>query len=293
MNYAAAKAAIDQAVPVFDVKSSEATYSYQQTFNGLTAKGAATACTVNRTVWYQNDRSYLERMNLVAKYRLGGAALWTLGMEDVSATTAMRNVALAIAPDTVLSTLTVEQVNSKGTFYGGVFTLKSTLTLKDKSPVAGIPVSLEIKRSNENSWTPIAELISGVDGSVSVPVTIGANASFRFTTQGTWERAESLSNEGKVVLLSRIVLERPTSVKSGKEFIVKGTLLPVLAGQVVVLQKFVSGKWQNIGTTTTTGANGEFQVSLIEAKKGVIKLRVQITTKDEQVLTPEFTVVVR
>jgi spore germination protein YaaH len=293
MNYAAAKAAIDQAVPTFDVKSSEATYSYQQTFNGLTAKGAATACTVNRTVWYQNDRSYLERMNLVAKYRLGGAALWTLGMEDVAATTAMRNVALAIAPDTVLSTLTVEQVNSKGTFYGGVFTLKSTLTLKDKSPVAGIPVSLEIKRANENSWTPVAELISGVDGSVSVPVTIGANASFRFTTQGTWEHAESLSNEGKVVLLSRIVLERPTSVKSGKELFVKGTLLPVLAGQGVVLQKFVSGKWQNIGTTTTTGANGEFQVSLIEAKKGVIKLRVQITTKDEQVLTPEFTVVVR
>lgn len=293
MNYAAAKAAIDQAVPTFDVKSSEATYSYQQTFNGLTAKGAATACTVNRTVWYQNDRSYLERMNLVAKYRLGGAALWTLGMEDVAATTAMRNVALAIAPDTVLSTLTVEQVNSKGTFYGGVFTLKSTLTLKDKSPVAGIPVSLEIKRANENSWTPIAELISGVDGSVSVPVTIGANASFRFTTQGTWERAESLSNEGKVVLLSRIVLERPTSVKSGKELTVKGTLLPVLAGQVVVLQKFVSGKWQNIGTASATGANGEFQVSLIEAKKGVIKLRVQITTKDEQVLTPEFTVVVR
>lgn len=293
MNYAAAKAAIDQAVPTFDVKSSEATYSYQQTFNGLTAKGAATACTVNRTVWYQNDRSYLERMNLVAKYRLGGAALWTLGMEDVAATTAMRNVALAIAPDTVLSTLTVEQVNSKGTFYGGVFTLKSTLTLKDKSPVAGIPVSLEIKRANENSWTPIAELISGVDGSVSVPVTIGANASFRFTTQGTWERAESLSNEGKVVLLSRIVLERPTSVKSGKELTVKGTLLPVLAGQVVVLQKFVSGKWQNIGTASATGANGEFQVSLIEAKKGVIKLRVQITTKDEQVLTPEFTVVAR
>ena len=293
MNYAAAKAAIDQAVPVFDVKSSEATYSYQQTFNGLTAKGAATACTVNRTVWYQNDRSYLERMNLVAKYRLGGAALWTLGMEDVAATTAMRNVALAIAPDTVLSTLTVEQVNSKGTFYGGVFTLKSTLTLKDKSPVAGIPVSLEIKRANENSWTPIAELISGLDGSISVPITIGANASFRFTTQGTWERAESLSNEGKVVLLSRIVLERPTSVKSGKELTVKGTLLPVLVGQVVVVQKFVSGKWQNIGTTTTTGANGEFQVSLIEAKKGVIKLRVQITTKDEQVLTPEFTVVVR
>ena len=293
MNYAAAKAVIDKAVPTFDVKSSEATYSYQQTFNGLTAKGAATACTVNRTVWYQNDRSYLERMNLVAKYRLGGAALWTLGMEDLAATTAMRNVALAIAPDTVLSTLTVEQVNSKGAFYGGVFTVRGALTLKDKSPVAGVPISLEIKRMNENSWTPIAELNSALDGTVSVPVTIGASASFRFTTQGTWERAESLSNEAKVVLLSRIVLDRPTTVKSGKDLTVKGTLLPVLAGQVVLLQKFVSGKWQNIGTATTTGTNGEFQISIIEAKKGVTKLRVQITTKDEQVLTPEFTVVVR
>ena len=293
MNYAAAKAVIDKAVPTFDVKSSEATYSYQQTFNGLTAKGAATACTVNRTVWYQNDRSYLERMNLVAKYRLGGAALWTLGMEDLAATTAMRNVALAIAPDTVLSTLTVEQVNSKGAFYGGVFTVRGALTLKDKSPVAGVPISLEIKRMNENSWTPIAELTSALEGTVSVPVTIGASASFRFTTQGTWERAESLSNEAKVVLLSRIVLDRPTTVKSGKDLTVKGTLVPVLAGQVVLLQKFVSGKWQNIGTATTTGTNGEFQISIIEAKKGVTKLRVQITTKDEQVLTPEFTVVVR
>jgi spore germination protein YaaH len=293
MNYASAKAVIDQAVPIFDTKSSEATYSYQQIFNGLTAKGAATACTVNRTVWYQNDRSYLERMNLVAKYRLGGAALWTLGMEDAAATTAMRNVAQAIAPDTVLSTLTVEQVNSKGAFYGGVFTVRGALTLKDKSPVAGIPVSLEIKRVNETTWSPIAELTSAVDGIVSIPVTIGASASFRFSTQGTWERAESLSNEGKVVLLSRIILDRPTTVKSGKDLTVKGTLLPVLAGQVVVLQKFNAGKWQNIGTSTTTGTNGEFQISIIEIKRGVTKLRVQITTKDEQVLTPEFIVVVR
>jgi len=293
MNYAAAKATIDQAVPTFDVKSSEATYSYQQTFNGLTAKGAATTCTVNRTVWYQNDRSYLERMNLVAKYRLGGAALWTLGMEDVAATTAMRNVALAIAPDTVLSTLAIDQVNSKGAFYGGVFTVRGALTLKDKSPVAGIPVKIEIKRVNENSWTPIAELISAVDGTVSIPVTIGASASFRFTTQGTWERAESVSNEGKVVLLSRIVLDRPTTVKSGKDLTVKGTLLPVLAGQVVVLQKYISGKWQNIGTATTTGTNGEFLISIIEVKRGVTKMRVQISTKDEQVQTQEFSVVVR
>ena len=292
MNYAAAKAVIDQATPTFDEASSEATYSYVQSFNGLSAKGAATSCTVNRTVWYQNDRSYLERMNLVAKYRLGGSALWTLGMEDPAATTAMRNVALAIAPDTVLSTLTIEQVNSKGAFYGGVFTVRSALTLKDKSVVAGIPVSLEIKRANETTWSSIAELTSGMDGTVSIPVTIGASASFRFTTQGTWERAESISNQENVVLLSRVILDRPSTVKHGQELLIKGVVLPIEAGQGVVLQKFVAGKWQNIGSAIT-GNVGDFSLSLIESKKGVVKLRVLVNTKNEQVLTPEFSVVVR
>ncbi|CAB4768477.1 unannotated protein [freshwater metagenome] len=292
MNYANAKAVIDLVSPTFDEKSSEATYSYQQSFNGLTAKGAATSCTVSRTVWYQNDRSYLERMNLVAKYRLGGAALWTLGMEDVSATTAMRNVALAIAPDTVLSTLSFEQVNDKGIFYGGVFTVRGMLTLKDKSPAAGIPVSLEIKGANESSWRSIAELTSAADGTVTVPVIVGTSASFRLSTQGTWERAESFSNEEKTVLLSRVILDRPSTVKRGQELLVKGVVLPIASGLAVSIQKLVAGKWQNVGTAMT-GNSGEFSLNLVEATKGVVKLRVQVITNSEQILTPEFSVVVR
>ena len=292
MNYANAKAVIDLVSPTFDEKSSEATYSYQQSFNGLTAKGAATSCTVSRTVWYQNDRSYLERMNLVAKYRLGGAALWTLGMEDVSATTAMRNVALAIAPDTVLSTLSFEQVNDKGIFYGGVFTVRGMLTLKDKSPAGGIPVSLEIKGANESSWRSIAELTSAADGTVTVPVIVGTSASFRLSTQGTWERAESFSNEEKTVLLSRVILDRPSTVKRGQELLVKGVVLPIASGLAVSIQKLVAGKWQNVGTAMT-GNSGEFSLNLVEATKGVVKLRVQVITNSEQILTPEFSVVVR
>ena len=292
MNYANAKAVIDLVSPTFDEKSSEATYSYQQSFNGLTAKGAATTCTVSRTVWYQNDRSYLERMNLVAKYRLGGAALWTLGMEDVSATTAMRNVALAIAPDTVLSTLSFEQVNGKGIFYGGVLTVRGMLTLKDKSPAAGIPVSLEIKGANESSWRSIAELTSAADGTVTVPVIVGTSASFRLSTQGTWERAESFSNEEKTVLLSRVILDRPSTVKRGQELLVKGVVLPIASGLAVSIQKLVADKWQNVGTAMT-GNSGEFSLNLVEATKGVVKLRVQVITNSEQILTPEFSVVVR
>ncbi|MEI7540106.1 MAG: glycosyl hydrolase family 18 protein [Actinomycetes bacterium] len=293
MNYATTKAAIDQATPVFDEKSSEATYSYTQSFNGLSAKGAATSCTVGRTVWYQNERSYQERMNLVAKYRLGGAALWTLGMEDPAATTAIRSVALAIAPDTVISSLTISDITNKNLYYGGNFTLNGVITLKDKSPISGIPVALQMKRESENTWTTIADLITATDGTLSVPVTIASTASFRLNTEGSWERSESVSSEERVVLLSRILLDRPTTVKHGQALTVKGTLLPVVAGQNVLVQRYSLGKWQNIGTVTTTGGDGGFTTSYIENKKGVVKLRIQITTKNEQIFSTPFSVVVR
>ena len=293
MNYAATKAAIDNATPVFDEKTSEATYSYSQNFNGLTAKGAATSCTASRTVWYQNDRSYLERMNLVAKYRLGGAALWTLGMEDPTATLAMRNVAMSIAPDSLVNSLIVEDITNKSVFYGGIFTLRGSLTLKDKSAAVGIPVAIELKRENESVWTKVLEVNSGIDGTVSIPIKIAGTTSFRLRTEGTWERAESVSSEAKIVVLSRLVVERPTTVRRFQELIVKGSLLPQLSGQSAVLQKLTAGKWQNIGTSTLTGSNGEFELSAIESKKGVVKLRVQVTTKTEQVLSSQFWVVVR
>ena len=292
MNYATTKATIDQAVPVFDATTSEMTYSYTQNFNGLTAKGAATACTVGRTVWYQNDRSYTERMNLVAKYQLGGSALWTLGMEDPTATTAMRNVALAIAPDTVLNTLTIDNASSKNIFYGGIFTLRGLVTLKDLTPIAGMPVTVQMKRDTETNWTTIALINSAGDGTLSVPITIAGNTTFRLSTDGTWDKAESLSSEEKVVLLSRIIFDRPSTVKHGAPLVIKGTLLPMVAAQSVGIQKYVSGKWSTIAATTT-GTSGDFLASIIEGKKGVVKLRIQITTKSEQVFSQPFSVVVR
>ena len=293
MNYANAKSLIDQATPIFDAASSEATYSYSQSFNGLTAKGAATACTVARTVWYQNERSYTERMNLVAKYKLGGSALWTLGMEDPAATTAMRNVAMSIAPDTVTSVLTIDNGVNLNVMYGGIFTLRGALTLSDKSPAPGIPVTIQMKRAGQNEWLPISTITSGIDGTISAPITIGASATFRLITEGTWERSDSVSNEEKVVILSRVIVDRPTSVMRNHDLVAKGFLLPATPGLSVVLQKNAGGKWQNVGNPSTTGANGEFSTSIIESKKGVVTLRIQITSTSGVVNSSQFSVVIR
>ena len=293
MSYATAKAAIDQAVPVFDEKNSEATYSYVKTFNGLTPKGSATSCVVSRTVWYQNERSFTERMNLVAQYRLGGAALWTLGMEDAGATTAMRNVALAIAPDIVTSQLTIQNSEANQVSYGDIFLLNGLLTFNDKSPVAELAVSIEMKRANEITWTKIAESTTDRDGAISVPITLAESAAFRMRTEGTWERAESVSNEQNVSVRPKITINHPSSIRRGDPIEVKGFVLPRTSGASVIIQRMIAGKWQNGATSSLTDFNGEFVLKASQSERGVITMRIQVGNGAQTFYSQEFSVVVR
>ena len=290
MNYAAAKAAIDGAIPIYNEKFGEATYNYSQSYNGLSATGASTACTVNRTVWYQNARSYADRMALVAKYRLGGAAMWTLGMEEVEATTQIRTAALAIAPDPVINTMTFEGVDQGSVYYGNLFTVKGQFTLKDKTPIAGLTVSLEIKRPNESAWTKITDLVTANDGSVMTPMTLGGDASIRLTTLGTWERSESVSKEEKVSVKSLIQIDRPVSVSKGAVFTIKAQLLPKNVGKSGNLQKNINGKWQNIGTVSISDLNGVFVFSATEPKRGVVTMRIQVIG---DIASEQFAIVIR
>ena len=290
MNYALAKAAIDGAVPVFNEQYSEATYSYVQSFNGLSAAGAATACTVNRTVWYQNARSFADRMALVAKYRLGGAAIWTLGMEDDAAATEIRNAALAIAPDPVINTMTVENISEGSVNYGDLFTVKGLITLKDKTPIAGQSVALEIKRLSDSSWTKIADLVTALDGTVKTPMTLGGNASIRLTTNGTWERSESASSEQKIAVKTLLQIDRPVSALKTMPFIIKAQLLPKVSGKSANLQKNVNGKWQNIGPAIISDATGMFTFTSSEPKRGVITMRIQIVG---DISSETFAIVIR
>jgi hypothetical protein len=290
MNYAAAKAAIDGAVPTYNEQFGEATYSYTQTYNGLSATGASTACTVNRTVWYQNARSFAERMALVAKYRLGGAAMWTLGMEDAVATNEIRTAALAIAPDPVVNTMTLENIDKGSINYGNLFTVKGLITLKDKTPIAGLTVALEIKRPGESVWTKITDLVTALDGTVTSPMTLGSDAAIRLTTVGTWERAESVSAEQKIAVKSLIQIDRPVSVSKGAVITIKAQLLPKLVGKSANLQKNINGKWQNVGVASISDANGLFTFTASEPKRGVVTMRVQVVG---DIASATFAIVIR
>jgi len=282
------KAVIDNAIPVFDATVSEATYSYVQTYNGLTADGASTTCNVSRTVWYQNSRSYAERMALVSKYRLGGAALWTLGMEDQLSTTEMRNAALAMAPDTVVSSMSLSGVTQGSVFYADQFNVSGLFTLKDKSPIVGLPVALEINRGGV--WTKVAELVTDTNGSVNAPITLASSAGIRLTTLATWERTDSITPEQIVTVKSKILIDRPNSASRAASFTIKAQLLPQVLGKSAILQKNINGKWQNVGTAVTSDANGAFTFSTVENNRGILTMRVQVGTE----LTSEtFAIIIR
>jgi hypothetical protein len=282
------KAVIDNAIPVFDATVSEATYSYVQTYNGLTADGASTTCNVSRTVWYQNSRSYAERMALVSKYRLGGAALWTLGMEDQLSTTEMRNAALAMAPDTVVSSMSLSGVTQGSVFYADQFNVSGVFTLKDKSPIVGLPVALEINRGGV--WTKVAELVTDTNGSVNAPITLASSAGIRLTTLATWERTDSITPEQIVTVKSKILIDRPNSASRAASFTIKAQLLPQVLGKSAILQKNINGKWQNVGTAVTSDATGAFTFSTVENNRGILTMRVQVGTE----LTSEtFAIIIR
>lgn len=282
------KAAIDNAIPVFDATVSEATYSYIQTYNGLTADGASTTCNVSRTVWYQNARSYAERMALVSKYRLGGAALWTLGMEDQMATTEMRNAALAMAPDTVVSTMNLSGVTQGSIFYADQFTVSGLFTLKDKSPIVALPVALEINRGGV--WTKVAELITDANGSINAPITLASSAGIRLTTLATWERTESITPEQIVTVKSKLLIDRPNSASRAIPFTIKAQLLPQVLGKSAVLQKSINGKWQNVGASVASDTNGVFTFSAIENNRGIQTMRVQVGT---EITSETFAIIIR
>jgi len=292
MNYASAKASIDGAVPIFDEKNSEATYSYMRIFNGQTLKGAATSCIVSRTVWYQNARSYAERLALVAAYRLAGISLWTLGMEDVSATNEIRKAAHAIAADEVVSALTSDRNELQ---FGEIFTITGNISLKDKSPISGLSVILEARKANQMDWTKIADATTGIDGLISIPILIGTSTTLRLKTEGTWERSASLSSEINISLKSRLNIIPPTAVKRGDAITISGGILPAESDRSVNLQKLLSGKWQNSGVAVPIDVAGNFSVTTTELKRGIVKMKIVISAAatSPEVSSPTFAIIIR
>lgn len=257
--------------PTFDEKFGEMTFSYQKVYNGTTAGGLATSCTASRTAWYQDAKSYALRAELVNKYRLGGLAAWTIGMEEPLALEGVRNVAKAIAPDQVTAAIAIDKSAIE---YGDPISISGTFTIKDKTPLINTSIRIEGKSPGESTWRVLTTATTDAAGKFTKPLLIGRATAIRALSEGTWERGEGISNEVPVSMTRLIYFSAPASIKKGESLAVTGSLRPRSAGTFIQLEKLNAGKWQPFGAIVTTDAQGAFTIPLTPTSKGVLTLRV-------------------
>lgn len=255
MRDATSIAATYGAVPTYDETFAEVTFSYKREYTGTTSSGLSTTCTASRTAWHQNAQSYSLRAQLVAKYQLGGAAQWVIGQEEPLAMVAIRDVATSIAPAQLESSLTL---STNELSYGNPVTLSGLITLKDKSPVAGLAFSVEGKYP-DGSTRILTTGTTGVDGTYSIPMLIGKSVSIRVITESSWEREASATQALSLTVARNLIITPPTSVKSGLAFTIAGTVLPRTAGVTITLST-TSGKI--VGQAVITDPQGAFTLNV-------------------------------
>lgn len=288
MRDAASIAATYGAVPTYNETFSEVTFSYKREYTGQTSSGLSTTCTASRTAWHQNAQSYSMRAKLVAKYQLGGAAQWVIGQEEPLAMVAIREVATSIAPAQLESSLSL---STNEISYGNPVTLSGLITLKDKSPVAGLAFTVEGKYP-DGSLRTLTTGTTGIDGTYSIPMLIGKSVSLRVLTEPSWEREASATAALTLKVARNLIITPPTSVKSGLAFTISGTVLPRTTGVTVTLST-TSGKV--VGQATTTDAQGAFTLNVPAQTRSIATY--QITVRADatwSVLTSDaFSIIVR
>ena len=252
--------------PKYNEVIAENSYVYKKTYTDPT--NSAIACTATRTIWYPDERSFAVRAALVGKYRLGGVAIWTFGKESDEAARAIKAAAQSIAPDVVVSALStdLEQIG-----YGSTFNLIGSFKLPDKTPIAGIPVRLEIKNSTDTNWRTIAAGTTDANGLIKVPAIVGEKSQIRLVSEGSWERLEGKSAEKSIAVAPSISLQMPSSIKIGSNYQISGQIYP--AANSIPVKILRNGKQLGVFTTDTAG---KFTFTVNEKEIGLLTFQAEI-----------------
>jgi hypothetical protein len=273
MRNAVSLAATYGATPTYNEEFGEMTFTYQKVYNGTTASGLSTSCTATRTAWYQDTQGWALRAALVTKYRIGGITSWTFGMEEPLAMESIRAVAKEIAPDQVNVTASVDKSEIN---YGEAIAIDSTFAIKDKSPLVNIPVRIEAKSATDETWRLLTTATTDAEGKIAKSLLLGKSTTLRLYSQSSWERSEGISQEISINVLRRIVINPPTSVKSGKAFTLAGSTRPKTAGSEVVLEELVNNVWTVVDESVITDSDGVFTFELPAQNRSILTLRVSL-----------------
>jgi len=237
------------ATPTWNATYGESTFNYAKVYSGTDTSGAATSCTAQRTVWYQDPRGVQLRAALVGKYRLGGIAFWSIGSEDPATWDVLRSYAKTIAPDKVIADLAIAQ---NSVTYSSTAQLTASFRISDSTPVGGLPVTFQTLRAGETAWRDIGTATTSVTGVAQIALVMPQNLQVRAVSQDSWERLGATS-PSQAIKVSRIIsAQPPSSVRRSSQFTLTGAVWPAEAGDEVILQESFHGTWREVSRTMTT-----------------------------------------
>jgi spore germination protein YaaH len=285
MRSAVELATINNATITYNPTHAESTFTYRKTYVDPT--NSASFCTATRTVWFPDEKSYTARTNLVGKYRLGGIAVWTFGMENTAAITAVRDIAKSIAPDQVVGTIATD---AEQIAYGSIFNLTGTFKLPDKTPIASLNVRFEIKNSTDNSWRTLAAGVTDASGVITVPAIVGQRSEIRLVSEGSWERVEGKTSEKIITVIPKVKLDLPASIKTNTSYAITGQVSPKSSD--IKLKILQDGKQI---AELVTDANGGFTFNAKALSQGLSTFQVVIAASNKNAagVSDEITVLVR
>ena len=285
MRSAVELATSNNATITYNPTHAESTFTYRKTYVDPT--NSASFCTATRTVWFPDEKSYTARTNLVGKYRIGGIAVWTFGMENTAAMTSVREIAKSIAPDQVVGTIAtdLEQIA-----YGSIFNLTGTFKLPDKSPIPSLNVRFEIKNSGDNSWRTLAAGVTDANGVIAVPVIVGQKSEIRLISEGSWERLEGKTGEKTISVIPKVRLDLPASIKANTSYTITGQVSPKSADIKLTVKQ--DGK-QIVDLITDANGNFTFKTKAMPQGLSIFQVEIAAGVKNAAGLSEEITVLVR
>lgn len=252
-------------------------------FNATTQRWVKKQCTPMREAWWGDTKSAVARATLVAKYHIGGIAVWNL--EDANTDTAspatnfytqLVSYGKKIAPQpvTINTSLSVPKVAS-GTPVTVTATLTSAAGFAD-GQIASLwfrPAVGKAVRVGKGAVT----VVDATTATIRYTTTPASNGSFVVRAPESWGRQVSAS-EPLPISVKWVVESSATKVRPrvGDSVRVRANVTPVSAGTARLLRK-VGRKWVTVLDKPVTAGFVSFRVKAEPVKSQAYKIAVLST----------------
>ncbi len=190
--------------------------------------------------------------------------------EDATYTASGHNARTNVAP--AATTLTA-QTSPTTITYGAATTISGKLTTAAGAPVAGKPVQIYVRKQGTSTYALLSTRTTAADGTFSgthKPLT-NVEYAARFREDATYTASGHNARTNVAPAVSAAF--SATSVRLGGAVALRGRVTPAHAGQEVVRQQLVSGKWLTLATATLT-SSGTYSFSVKPTSRGTKTYRV-------------------